>query len=117
MLEFCDECGSLMFPSNFNGRKVFRCGCGVIKPFSKETSHLYKLNVKIEHPKEEELHNITEIIEWKEKYLKSEVTNFECPSCYHDKALIKTQQMRSAHKGMTQYLICLNCNTQIIIES
>ena len=33
------------------------------------------------------------------------------------KASIKTQQMRSAHKGITQYLICLNCNTQIIIES
>ena len=117
MVEFCDECGSLMFPLNLVGKRVLKCRCGAIKPLSKEISHLYKLNVKIEHPKEEELQSITEFREWKEKYFRSEVTNFECPSCHHDKASIKTQQMRSAHKGMTQYLICLRCNTRIIIES
>ena len=117
MVEFCDECGSLMLPSNLDTKKVFRCKCGAVKPFFEEKSCSYKLNVKIEHPIEEELQSTTELREWKEKYFKSEVPDFECPSCNYDKASTKTKQMRRAHKGMTQYLICLNCNKQVIIES
>ena len=117
MVEFCDECGTIMLPSHLYSKRVFKCRCGASKPFSKEKSHSYKVNVKIEHPIEEEIQSTTDIRGWKEKYFKSEVADFECPNCSHNKALIKAKQMRSAHKGMTQYLICLNCNYQIIIES
>jgi DNA-directed RNA polymerase subunit M/transcription elongation factor TFIIS len=60
MVQFCDECGSLMFPSIRDGKRVFSCKCGAIKPFIEEISHLYKLKVKIEHSDEEDLQNISE---------------------------------------------------------
>jgi len=106
-----------MLPSHLYCKRVFKCKCGVTKPFSKEKSQFYKVNVKIKHPTEEEIQSTTAIRVWKEKHFKSGVADFECPSCNHDKALIETRQMRSAHKGMTHYLVCLNCNKQIIIES
>ena len=31
-MQFCDECGSMLFPSTVDGVKVFKCKCGAIKP-------------------------------------------------------------------------------------
>ena len=46
IMEFCDECGSMMLPSTVEGKKVFKCRCGAIKDFSDEYQTEYDL-VKI----------------------------------------------------------------------
>ncbi|TFG04141.1 MAG: hypothetical protein EU539_11450, partial [Promethearchaeota archaeon] len=69
-MEFCEKCGSLMLPSEIDGKKVFKCRCGAIKPFSEEKSLSYKVKTKINHSVRNEVVNATEIMEWKEANLK-----------------------------------------------
>jgi DNA-directed RNA polymerase subunit M/transcription elongation factor TFIIS len=108
-MEFCDECGGMMFPSSANGIKVFKCKCGAIKPFSEEKSGFYKFKTKIEHPARSELTNLTEIMAWKDKNLKSSIKNFKCPRCGYTKAHLETRQTRRADEGMTHFITCLKC--------
>ncbi len=116
-MEFCDECGSMMLPSNVNGEKVFKCKCGAIKPFSKDKSDAYKVTTKIEHSIRDEVTNLTEVMKWKEKNLKSTIKNFKCPRCGYSKAHLVTRQTRSADEGMTHFIICLKCGRHIKIGS
>lgn len=109
MVEFCNECGSIMLPSNEKGIKVFRCKCGAIKPFSEEKSESYKLKKKIEHSIRNEVVNITDVMDWKEKNLRSTIKNFKCPRCGYDKAHLETRQTRRADEGMTHFITCLKC--------
>jgi len=109
MVEFCNECGSIMLPSNENGIKIFRCKCGAIKPFSEEKSESYKLKKKIEHSIRNEVVNITDVMDWKEKNLRSTIKNFKCPRCGYDKAHLETRQTRRADEGMTHFITCLKC--------
>ncbi len=108
-MEFCDECGSMMLPSNKNGKKVFKCKCGSIKTFSEDKSDDYKINRKIEHSIRSEVTNLTEVMNWKEENLRSTIKNFKCPSCGYDKAHLETRQTRSADEGMTHFITCLKC--------
>ncbi|MCK4688078.1 MAG: RPA12/RPB9/RPC11 RNA polymerase family protein [Candidatus Lokiarchaeota archaeon] len=108
-MEFCDECGGMMLPSNKNGKKVFKCKCGSIKPFSEDKSDDYKITRKIEHSIRSEVTNLTEVMNWKEENLRSTIKNFKCPSCGYDKAHLETRQTRSADEGMTHFIICLKC--------
>ncbi|MFX0136573.1 MAG: transcription factor S, partial [Candidatus Hodarchaeota archaeon] len=80
-MEFCDECGSMMLPSNLNGEKVFKCKCGAIKPFSEELTEAYRLTTKIEHSIRNEVTNLVDVMNWKEENLRSTIKNFKCPSC------------------------------------
>lgn len=116
-MEFCDECGSMMLPSNLNGDKVFKCKCGAIKPLSEENIGAYKLTTKIEHSIRNEVTNLTDVINWKEEYLRSSIKNFKCPSCGYSKAHLETRQTRRADEGMTHFIICLKCGRHIKIGS
>ena len=108
-MEFCDECGGMMLPSNQEGRKVFKCKCGATKPFSNNKSEAYIVSTKIEHSIREEVTNLTEVMEWKEKNLRSSIKDFKCQKCGYDKAHLETRQTRSADEGMTHFITCLRC--------
>jgi len=116
-MEFCDECDSMMLPSNLNGEKVFKCKCGAIKPLSEEHTGAYKLTTKIEHSIRNEVTNLTDVINWKEENLRSSIKNFKCPSCGYSKAHLETRQTRRADEGMTHFIICLKCGRHIKIGS
>ena len=108
-MEFCNECGGMMLPSNVNGKKVLKCKCGAIKDFSEEKSRAYKLTKKIEHPVRNEVISLTEVMNWKDEYLRSTIKDFKCPSCGYTKAHLETRQTRSADEGMTHFITCLKC--------
>ena len=108
-MEFCDECGSIMLPSNLNGKRILRCRCGAIKTFNDEKSEAYKLTTKIEHSIRNEVTNLTEVIDWKEENLRSSIKNFKCPRCGYTKAHLETRQTRRADEGMTHFITCLKC--------
>ena len=116
-MEFCDECGSIMLPTNIEGKKMFKCKCGAIKPFSDEKSNSYKVKTKIEHSIREEVTNTNELMNWKEENLKSSIKGFKCPKCGYDKAQLETRQTRRADEGMTHFIICLKCGKMIKIRS
>ncbi len=86
MVEFCDECGGMMLPSKKDGIKVLKCKCGTIKPIAEDQRDSYKLKTKIEHSIREEVTNLSEVMAWKEKNLKSTIKNFKCPTCGYNKA-------------------------------
>ncbi|MGQ4875670.1 MAG: RPA12/RPB9/RPC11 RNA polymerase family protein [Promethearchaeota archaeon] len=108
-MEFCDECGGIMFPRDENGIKVFKCKCGATKPFDESKSKSYKLVQKIEHSEKEELISTKEILKWKEENLKSTIKGFKCSRCGYDKAHLETRQTRRADEGMTHFIVCLRC--------
>jgi len=117
MVEFCDECGGMMLPSKKDGIKVLKCKCGAIKPIAEGQRDSYKLKTKIEHSIREEVTNLSEVMAWKEKNLKSTIKNFKCPTCGYNKAHLETRQTRSADEGMTHFIICLKCGRHIKIGS
>lgn len=116
-MEFCDECGGIMLPSNAQGRKVFKCKCGAIKPFSEEQIKNYTISKTIKHSIREEVTNVSEVIDWKEKHLRSTIKDFRCRRCGYDKAHLETRQTRSADEGMTHFITCLKCGKMIKIGS
>lgn len=116
-MEFCDECGGLMFPTTIKGKKVFKCRCGAIKDFSEEISESYTVKKKVERSYRDEVVNVKDILKWKEKNLRSAIKDFKCPRCGYDKAQLETRQTRSADEGMTHFIICLKCGKMIKIGS
>jgi DNA-directed RNA polymerase subunit M/transcription elongation factor TFIIS len=100
-MEFCEKCGSLMLPSEKDGKKIFKCKCGHTKSFSEDQEDSYRVSTKIKHDFKEEVINVKEITDWKEKNLKSSISDFKCPKCGYDKCSLKTMQTRSADEGMT----------------
>ncbi|MHA2006043.1 MAG: transcription factor S [Promethearchaeota archaeon] len=108
-MEFCNECGSMMLPTKLEGKRMFKCKCGASKPLTEEKSEAYRLNTKIKHPIRNEVTNVSEVINWKEKHLKSTIKDFKCRSCGYNKATLETRQTRSADEGMTHFIICLKC--------
>jgi DNA-directed RNA polymerase subunit M/transcription elongation factor TFIIS len=91
----------MMLPSKLDGKKVFKCKCGVTKDFTEEKSEAYKVSTKIEHSIREEVTNLSEVLKWKEENLRSTIANFMCRSCGYTKAQLETIQTRSADEGMT----------------
>ena len=80
-MQFCDECGSMMLPTTVNSQKVFKCKCGYTKPLLEENVDSYILKTKIEQPIREEVSNLTEVMKWKEEYLRSSIKGFRCRRC------------------------------------
>ena len=98
-MQFCDECGSMMFPSTVEGEKVFKCKCGALKPLSDEDSESYKITTVIEQPVRNEVTNLSDVMKWKEENLRSSIKNFKCSKCGYDKAHLETRQTRRADAG------------------
>jgi DNA-directed RNA polymerase subunit M len=117
-VKFCPECGALMLPSKDDkGNKVFKCRCGTVVSFSEEESENYKISTRIERDFKDEVVNAKQIIDWKEKNLKSTIKDFKCPNCGYNKASLETRQTRSADEGMTHFIVCLRCGRMIKIGS
>jgi len=71
MVEFCENCGSMMLPSKKNNNKVLACNsCGKIKPLEKDLMKSYKFITEIQHPPGEEFKNLEKMKDWK-KMIKS----------------------------------------------
>lgn len=120
MVEFCDECGGMMLPSTtgmgIGETKILKCKCGFTKPLH-DDEEVYKIKTKIEHSLMEEITSSAEIMDWKEKNLKSTIKDFKCRKCGYDKAHLETRQTRSADEGMTHFIICLRCGAMKKIGS
>lgn len=97
-------------------KKVLKCKCGAIKPIDPDDDS-YRLKTKIEHSLLEEITSTVDIVDWKEKNLKSTIKDFRCRRCGYDKAQLETRQTRSADEGMTHFIICLKCGKMIKIGS
>lgn len=108
-MQFCDECGSMLFPSTVDGVKVFKCKCGAIKPLSDTVSDSYKIKTIIEQPIRNEVTNLSDVMKWKEENLRSSIKDFKCSKCGYDKAHLETRQTRRADEGMTHFITCLKC--------
>ncbi len=108
-MQFCDDCGSMMLPSTVNNKKVFKCKCGFNKPLSEANEDSYVIKTKIEQPIRNEVSNLTEVMKWKDEYLRSSIKGFKCSKCGYDKAHLETRQTRSADEGMTHFITCLKC--------
>ncbi len=106
-----------MLPSNVNGKRVFKCKCGAIKPLDKEKAETYVISQKITHSVKEEVKNTNEIMKWKEENMESAIKDYHCPACGYDKAQLETRQTRRADEGMTHFIICLRCGKMIKIGS
>lgn len=107
-----------MLPSrDKKGNKVFKCKCGMVVSFSEEESENYKISTEIKRNYKDEVVNAKQIIDWKEKNLKSTIKNFKCPKCGYNKASLETRQTRSADEGMTHFIVCLRCGRMIKIGS
>ncbi|MHA1756564.1 MAG: hypothetical protein ACTSVV_07335 [Promethearchaeota archaeon] len=115
-LKFCNECGTLMFPHLLDGKKVLSCRCGAIR-IIKDNLDAYKLNQKIVHTEREEIVSTSSIQNWKAKYLRNKAPYYRCKRCNSYNIEIYAKQTRRAHKGMTQFLVCLNCNSIVRFES
>jgi DNA-directed RNA polymerase subunit M/transcription elongation factor TFIIS len=98
-----------MLPTLIDGVRMFKCKCGATKPFSEDQANSYKITTKMEHPIRNEVVNVNDIMEWKEKHLRSTIKNFKCSRCGYDKAHLETRQTRSADEGMTHFITCLKC--------
>ena len=119
MVEFCDKCGGMLLSSkDEQGNKTFKCrSCGWTKPIDASSEEEYKMKKKVEHSVREEVKSATQILEWKDKHLKSVIENFKCKKCGYNKAALETRQTRSADEGMTHFIICLRCGKMIKIGS
>jgi DNA-directed RNA polymerase subunit M/transcription elongation factor TFIIS len=108
-MQFCDECGSMLFPSTIDGVKVLKCKCGAIKPLSDTDSDFYTIKTVIDQPIRNEVTNLSDVLKWKEENLRSAIKNFKCSRCGYDKAHLETRQTRRADEGMTHFITCLKC--------
>ncbi len=105
-MEFCPECGSLMFPKKVKGKNVLVCKrCGFeeesIENIDKES---YTISTEIKHSVKDQI----EIIRDSDTKTMP-TTRAECPKCGHKEAAYWQVQTRSADEGMTTFYRCLKC--------
>jgi len=93
---FCPKCGSVLFPKNEKGKKVFKCSCGYS---DKNMEAQYKENMG----EKEEIPVVDEEIETLPE------TDAECPKCGHTKAHFWTQQTRASDEPETKFFRCAKC--------
>ncbi len=107
-LEFCDECGSLLYPSkDKDGNPILVCrSCGFKKKISSNTeksSQDYRLGNRIKHSESD----FTPIIEEEINVLG--IVNEECEKCGNRKAYYWHAQTRSGDEAMTTFYRCTKC--------
>jgi len=106
-MEFCDECGALLYPSrDKNGNQILMCrSCGYKKTLDKdkESAETYRIGNKIQHTESE----LTAIIEEEINILG--IVNEECEKCGNKKAYYWHIQTRSGDEAMTTFYRCTKC--------
>lgn len=103
-MEYCDKCGSVMFPKKEDGEKYLVCrNCGEKKKLKGEE---FKVTKKHEG-EDEEIIIIDE--ETKKEGDTLPVTEKKCPECGHDKAAWWTQLTRSGDEAPTRFYKCKKC--------
>jgi len=94
---FCPKCGSILMPTEKDGKQVKACSCGYEERGPVEFSE--KKETKTEEipiiEKEEEIHPIT--------------NEAECPKCGNREARWWTIQTRSADEPETKFFKCTKC--------
>jgi len=56
MVEFCDECGGMMFTSRHNNKKILNCNsCNATKPLDDDVIKKYQYIIKTEPLKNQKL--------------------------------------------------------------
>lgn len=66
MVEFCDNCGSILMPSKHKGKKVLVCNlCNKIIPLDEDLKDSYIFSEEIEHPEGEEFKNLIKMKNWR----------------------------------------------------
>jgi len=94
---FCPKCGSVLFPKNEKGKKVFKCSCG----YSDKKMEAPKLTEKVTN--EDEIPVVDTEVET------LPLTEAECPKCGHDKAYFWTMQTRASDEPETKFFKCEKC--------
>jgi len=94
---FCPKCGSVLFPKNEKGKKVFKCSCG----YSDKKMEAPKLTEKVTN--EDEFPVVDTEVET------LPLTEAECPKCGHDKAYFWTMQTRASDEPETKFFKCEKC--------
>ena len=103
-MEFCPECGNMMYPEEKDGEKVLVCrSCGHEEKISSDEESEESYKVVHEGEEKEE----TAVIEKDEQSLPK--TNKTCPECGHGKAYWWMQQTRSADEPSTRFYRCVKC--------
>lgn len=68
MIEFCENCGGIMLPSEEEGKKFLLCNlCKHTKQLTEDLINSYKINKEIFHPPGEEFKNLEKMKNWEEK--------------------------------------------------
>ena len=105
-MEFCDDCGSIMYIMKKRGKGAFKCKrCGSIKEVEGEVDNeSYKISTEFRHTVKDRI----EIIKDSDSKTMP-TTRAECPKCSHKEAAYWQVQTRSADEGMTTFYRCLKC--------
>jgi len=94
---FCPKCGSVLFPKNEKGKKVFRCSCGYTD------KNMEAPQFKEELPEDEEVPVVDKEI------VTLPLTEAECSKCGHGKAYFWTLQTRASDEPETKFFRCEKC--------
>ncbi len=106
-MEYCDECGSIVYPVKQGGDRVLKCRrCGFSKEMgAKVDPNSFKISTVIQHSEKDKI----EIVKMGEDLKTMPKTRAECPKCGHKEAAYWQLQTRSADEGMTTFYRCLKC--------
>ena len=91
---FCPKCGTVLFPKNEKGKKVFRCSCG----YSDKNMEAPKLT--------EEISNKEEVPVVDKEIEPLPLVEIKCPECGHGKAYYWTVQTRASDEPETKFFKC-----------
>ena len=95
-MEFCPDCGAMLFPKN----GVLKCNsCG----YSNETIDEEEYNLKKEIKAAETVTNLGEDVDMRSTIKET------CPECGHDEAYYELKQTRSADEAPTRIFTCAKC--------
>jgi transcription factor S len=94
---FCPKCGTVLFPKNEKGKKVFRCSCGYT-------------DKKMEAPTfRENLGGGPQVAVVDREIEPLPLTEAACPECGNDKAYYWTMQTRASDEPETKFYKCQKC--------
>ncbi len=100
-MEFCDECGSMMFPTtDENGNKILKCrSCGFTKPIGGDMT----ISQDVERTPRDK------IVVIEDDSMPMPITSALCPKCGYTEAYYWTVQTRRGDESATEFYRCVKC--------